>query len=363
MLSSIFSSEAFRDYAKLPRAERRWHAVVVAILIAVALFCHHIPAAIFGAGGCTDGTLGSTAIASLSGDTQVLFVGSSHVLFGVRPAQYSMPAMNLASAWLDYTCARRLVEKHLRRVPNLAIAVIEYDELPLVSDLVPAMLATRDVRALTELDLAPVEFPTENIGQRVRAMYTDWMFKLESLPRLTPLGWMKKSEVCTPLYHPPKGFSAGYYYTEGVTPPNFDRNAVFVALETAARNERVVQRNLQALQETVALLRSRGVTVVLLRLPHTRAYTSQLPPLVTARWQPVENWARAESSADSGVIIWDRRDDREFEAHDFCDDHHLNVFGADKLAQLLDPGLRQLCRQARNRSKATMRLSQNRELH
>src|SRR5262245_23125950 len=97
MRSSIFSFEHVLRYAALPRAERRWHATIAAVLATVALLASQLPALVYGASGCTDGTLGSTAVASLSDRTQVLFVGSSHVLFGVRPERYSVRAMNLAA--------------------------------------------------------------------------------------------------------------------------------------------------------------------------------------------------------------------------------------------------------------------------
>ena len=81
----------------MPRAQRAWFFAVAGVLVAVALLCHRVPGAIFGVSGCDGATLGSAAIESLSDKTAVIFVGSSHVLFGVRPPQYSMPAMNLAS--------------------------------------------------------------------------------------------------------------------------------------------------------------------------------------------------------------------------------------------------------------------------
>ncbi|HEV8435615.1 MAG TPA: hypothetical protein VGR95_19555, partial [Thermoanaerobaculia bacterium] len=65
--------------------------------------------------GCKGATLGSAAVASLSDRTEVLFLGSSHFLFGIRPQQYSVPSTNLAATWLDYSCIRRVVEKNLSR--------------------------------------------------------------------------------------------------------------------------------------------------------------------------------------------------------------------------------------------------------
>jgi hypothetical protein len=340
MSSSISSSEYFRRYAALPRAERRWHATVAGVLALSAILCSRLPPLVYGASGCEGGTLGSTAVASLSDRTEVLFVGSSHVLFGIRPQRYSARAMNLASTWLDYTCAQRLVEKHLPRVPHVKVAVIEYDELPLVADLVPAMIASNDVRPLTELSLTPLEFPT-SIFHKLQSLYTAWKFSLTTIPRLTPWGWENRSLACTPLHHPPRGFAAGYYYTDGVTPANFNAQVVYNALAVAAGRENIVQRNLGALQQTIDLLRRRGITVVLLRLPHAREYAQ--PALVKTRWRELHAIVDARSRTDAGVLVWDFGERADFQRGDFCDIHHLNVFGADKLAGLLDPDLLRLC--------------------
>jgi hypothetical protein len=244
--------------------------------------------------------------------------------------------MSLAATWLDYSSMRRVLEKNLPRVPNLKVAVIEYDELPLVSDLVPAMLATEDLRPLRELALSAFEMPTVGWPQRLQMLWTEWMSPLRSLPRVTPLGWITREQACSPLYHPPRGFAPGYYYTDGVTPPDFNPRILFDALNQAAQKEDVVRRNLWNVQWMTAELRRRGVSVVLLRLPHDKSYSALRPAPVTARWRQLQAWARAEQ--DVAVFDWGERS--EFQPGDFCDIHHLNVFGADKLARLLDPQLR-----------------------
>src|SRR5207253_1264304 len=107
-------------------------------------------------------------------------------------------------------------------------------------DLVPAMIASKDLRPLTELALTPFDMPAANPLQTLQALYTAWAFPLTGLPRLTPLGWENRGQACTPLHHPPRGFSAGYYYTEGITPPSYDAKVVYAALSKAARDARVV---------------------------------------------------------------------------------------------------------------------------
>jgi hypothetical protein len=339
MRSSIFSFEVFRRYAGLPRAERRWHAQIAGVLVAVAALCAQVPRFLYPASGCTGATLGSAAVASLSDRTEVLFLGSSHVLFGIRPQQYSVPSMNLAGTWLDYSCIRRVVEKNLSRVPNLKVAVIEYDELPLVSDLVSAMLSTKDFRPLTQLSLTPLEFPAAGIWQKLDTLWTAFVYPVTSMPRVTPLAWVKRDDSCSPLYQPRRGFAPGYYFTDAVTPPTFKASIVFHALSHASAKEGVVQRNLRNLTQTVSELRQRGITVVLLRLPHVPAYDRGRPAIVTSRWRQLQEWTRVHP----GLIVLDWGARPEFQAADFCDMHHLNVFGANKLAHLLDAQLRVLC--------------------
>src|ERR1044072_2600302 len=178
MRSSIFNFEYFRRYAALPRAEKWWHALIAAVVGLLALVCPLVPRSLFEASGCAGETLGGAAVHSLSDRTQVLFLGSSHVLFGIRPQQYSVPSMTLPTTWLDYTCMRRVLEKHRSRVPNLKVAVIEYDELPLVSDLVPSMIYVRDPRPLNELSLSPVEVTTDDWLERLQVLWVAWSFPL-----------------------------------------------------------------------------------------------------------------------------------------------------------------------------------------
>lgn len=339
MRSSIFSSDVFRRYAALPRAERRWHVRIAIVLAFVAIVCSQVPRMLYASSGCAGQTLASAAVASLSDRTEVLFVGSSHFLFGIRPQQYSVPSMNLAAVWLDYACMRRVVEKNLRRVPNLKVAVIEYDELPLVADLVSSMDSTKDFRPLTELSLTPLDFPATGVGQRLWTLGTALAYPVTSLPRVTPLAWAERTSACSPLYQPQRGFAPGYYYTENVTPATFNAQLVFNALTRAARHDDIVQRNLRDLGRTVSDLRQRGLTVVLLRLPHTEMYWRGRPSAVAARWQQLQDWARANPNVI--VLDWGKR--AEFTPADFCDMHHLNVYGANKLAGLLDVQLRALC--------------------
>lgn len=339
MRSSIFNFDSVRRYEALPRAERRWHTQIAVVVASVVILCSQVPRALYGPSGCEGPTIGRAAVASLSARTEVLFVGSSHFLFGIRPRQYSMPSMSLAATWLDYSCARRVVEKNLARVPNLKVAVLEYDELPLVSDLVPAMLSVDDLRPLTELSLTPFDIPVSDPAEKLRTLWTAFLFPVTGLPRVTPLAWSERANGCNQLYQPKRGFEPGYYFTDAVTPPNFNARIVFDALTRAARKDNVVQRNLRDLQWTISDLRQRGVRVVLLRLPHDRSYAPRRPEIVTARWRELQEWARAEPS----LVIFDWGSRSEFQPADFCDMHHLNVSGANKLAHLLDAQLRALC--------------------
>ncbi|MDQ3813518.1 MAG: hypothetical protein M3347_06155 [Armatimonadota bacterium] len=347
MSSSIFNFDHFQGYARLPRTEKRWHLALACSFLLVALLCRSIPERVYGKYGCKQETISTAAIAALSERTEVLFIGTSHILFAIRPERYSMNVMNLGSPGLSYAGAERLLAKHLERVPNLKVAVIEFDETPLIANTIPSFWL-KDPRLFLELGLSPTELPPDNALEKLQAVSNSVLYPIFTLPRMTPQGW--KSKPINMFQRPPKGFAPGYLYVDVVM--SQEQNPLvleaFRKMEHRAKDQHVVESNLQALQRTIDMLRGRGVTVVLMHLPHHRSYWNERPAILAARWNQLETCIRTRYGKAPGVLIWDWSQAPAFETHDFCDNHHLNVVGANRLARLLDGKLRWLCKDRRN---------------
>jgi len=337
MRSSIFSFEHFRHYASLPRSEKLWHVSLACALSGIALLSLRIPECVYGFYGCPQETISTAAVRALSQQTEVLFLGSSHIQWGIRPERYSLRVMNLAGPGMDYSCMERLAQTHLERVPNLKVAVVEFDELPLVGNTLAAL--ENDLRPLLERGLTPCNLPTNNVLVKLKAA----LYPVLTLPRVTPIHWKSSRAVINPAQHPPKGFAAGYFYTESVMPPGYDPQPRFDSRLRKARDHAMTRQNLQALHRTIDLLRARRIPVVLLRIPHHSLSRNNRPALLRGRVNLLRRSIARWYGTAQEVLIWDLDDAPGFEAHDFFDAEHLNVFGANKLARLLDPRLRALC--------------------
>ncbi len=71
---------------------------------------------------------------ALSDKTQVIFIGSSHIAGGIRPDLFSVESMYIAGAGFNYFILGKILRKHLDSMPNLKLAVIELDPVPLMID-------------------------------------------------------------------------------------------------------------------------------------------------------------------------------------------------------------------------------------
>jgi len=272
----------------------------------------------------------------------VLFIGPSHIECGIRPERYSMNVMNLTCPGQNYSCAERLVKKHIERVPNLKVAVIEFEEVPLIANTLASM--HKDYRLLLELGLSPHELPTNNILIKLKAA----CYPILNLPRVTPVQWLKRRTDDASAQRS-RNFAAGYYQAEVVMPPDYNPHPRFDKFLKLARNQAMIDQNLRALLAMIDLLRGRGITVVLLRLPHHALYRENTPALLHSQVDRMKRSIAGRYAADKQVVFWDLGNAAGFEDRRFyVDPEHLNVFGANKLAQVLNSKLRVLCNQANN---------------
>ena len=79
-------------------------------------------------------TLATKAVEALSAETEVLFVGTSHVFAGIRPDQYSRQEMTLTAPVINYALMEEALAKHLPRLTGLRYLVLELDIVPIRYD-------------------------------------------------------------------------------------------------------------------------------------------------------------------------------------------------------------------------------------
>lgn len=334
MSSSIFSSENLRAYRRLPGAEKRRQLMVVLLLAALLVAGHGLAAWV------DEVLVPYTPLArsvrareALSESTEVIFAGSSHVLLGIRPDLLSVEAVNIAGPGWDYRTLEAAVRANLERVPNLKLAVIELDPLPMRID--TPTVQRGHCEALRVWGISPQEVPCRDLLVEEGALgeLARW---LVPLPRLTPYSIWERVE--RRLVGP-----------EGSRTPVREEGFLSVGEGSKHGPSRVrwierrfmrkhTRRNRAALGRLTGMLLQHDVKVVLLRMPHHASFTDNLPP----KWvRELELAARRmRFNMEARIPIWDYEQRGDFSEGDFMDSVHLNAVGAKKLSARLDAMIR-----------------------
>lgn len=338
MSSSTFSSENLRAYSRRPPAERRYHVLVAALLVVV------LPVGHWFADGVEEALLPHSGLAplvlarqALSESTEVVVVGSSHVLLGVWPELLPVEAMNITGPGWDYRSLEAAVLANLERTPNLRLAVIELDTLSMRIDtsiVQRGRCGALRVWGISEEDVPCVDRPIDEgrFGLLSRVLIPS--------PRLTPEAiW----ETVKPRF---VGSAESRVAIAG------HRTVLFAATrEQSAKHgrervrwlqkrfgSRFVRDNQAALGRLTDLLQQHGVRVVLLRMPHQESFTSHVPQ---AWVRQIERAARRLRGNDGVRIpVWNYERGRGFVQGDFMDSVHLNSIGAKKLSRRLGTRIR-----------------------
>jgi len=359
MLSFIFNFDHARKYLSLPRREKQWHATVaIACALSVA---GSFSALVY----IYDGRANprrfykSGAVEALSPRTQVLALGSSHIMMGLWPERYSVEMINLTAGALNLSCVEALLKRHISRVPNLQTAIIEVEDAPLIVDTVTSR--SGDLRDLLHLGLSPFDIPVLAPDQKHKAVFDALAYPLINLPRATPHGWaqnqmqsyavrqrpraeQKKAQIGLNLMESIQPFP-GFIATTLTIQKGYDPRPLMNTINTPHPHaQQVIKLNTQALVRSVRMLRERGVRVLLLRLPKTSSYWKLRSSYLKKSYAKLDSTLLREFGRDPGVSRLDLTRSAAFSDRDFFDVNHLNIYGAIKVARHLDPHLRKLTR-------------------
>ena len=106
--------------------------------------------------GIERSTIRTRAVEALSAETEVLFLGSSHVDCSVRPHELSMPAMGLNLHEGSYELFELLLARHEPTLKGLQTVVLELDPACFAAD---RLSSGRDFTQLFELGLEREDLP------------------------------------------------------------------------------------------------------------------------------------------------------------------------------------------------------------
>jgi hypothetical protein len=287
------------------------------------------------------------AVESLTPATEVLVLGTSHVDCAIDPRGVDAPLVNLSGIATNYVCLEGVCRAHLDGLSDLRLVVIEADIFPLRYDTLAALQG--DYTRL--LDLAPLISALE-VGWREKlklwkgrqllygAATAPFMARDKFAPQVVLTRLQRRSfkpaiDVCGTGE---AEISAGFRAFEQVMSSEND-GSVKVATHENESSKNVaanVAANTEALTRIIQFVLDRGLTVVLLRLPHHATYREARPAEMNQQYdeaiQAIET-RFAPMIADERLQIWEMEAAKKLTDQDYYDGDHLNRSGAQKFTR------------------------------
>ena|GEM_PF-6482496 len=263
---------------------------------------------------------------SISTNTKVLVMGSSHVYRGIDYRCFEQPCVSLNNAGCDYTMMLALWKKHSTNLPNVRNVLIEFDPTPMFYDVVAEFPTNA---TLPHLGLAPYEYPRPLLSRLVYSSVSNVWIQNSPTPK-NIYRWLRKRNDPTPH------LVAGFRPTDEITKDAGLKHAIKIS-EMFARNSswNAYKHNMVALETLVGLLQERDIRVFLVQFPKLPTFWEQLSPKYIQQFEENKKLFRGDPRVSfidcdrSGGLL-------TFETADFLDSDHLNTSGAARLSSYLN---------------------------
>jgi len=316
----------------LPHRTRLWHGILVACF-AVILVAGTQALRLLG----EEGAVPTRAYMSLVDDQlETMFLGSSHIGYGIDPRLYSLRGMNITAGALNYQCTEVILRKYLDQASNLRMLVLEAGTVPLKVDTMTRL--EEDYRSLYRIGLNTFDLPL--------GVYRKGMQWLKESRLFYPVYFMDRLSPALLLWGSPPLGSEGEGRIDTLGHSSLDqeispRNDGAVVVEHHELDHFSVDHtdiNLPALLRVLKMAEDREIPVVFIRMPHHASYLEHRPEEWELQYQ--EMVAMVQKSIKPELLHyldWEQRS--EFKDRHFADADHLNLRGVQLLKDLLDPVL------------------------
>lgn len=264
------------------------------------------------------------AYASISENTEIVFLGASLVRTDINPDCFRRGTVNLSVDGGDYQTAEILINSNLDRMPNVKLAVIEIDNLVQFYN----RLAQDDLSQIYEQGVHVHSIPglsrLERTIQRLKnnALMQPFFY----LDRLTPQSLLNHSRRSSGGIRPGhQTLNTGLNEEElGRRDLHQDEDLLF---STNLANNRA------ALFRMIDGLRAKGIQVLLLRYPQIRQYADSKSEAFNAAYQDL--LTAVNERYGSELHYWDFVRTAGIDLEDFSDTRHLNTTGARTFSLIL----------------------------
>ena len=357
MLSSIFNFSGVAAAFRLPFTTKCWFLVILSAGVVVYK-------------GAVDQIIRTytpqqtnhltEAVEDLSGETRVMFLGSSHMAAGINPSYFDQKVANISVNAGNFEVLEILFKSHVDRVPNLEYVILEADNTCLAID---RLNETRDFVELNYLGAKLEHYPKPKwwkLSQRL--LNQDWVYPILFYNRLTPYEYVYKRKLAytreqrsalNQQKHTGRDAMPDWPFNRkepGASVPGHSPHMHVMDTERMDRIDRItfddpvfwdrVEKNSAALDRLLACIDEHRVQPIFFRFPYTYAYHRWN----TAEWNEIDTTMMRylEDRYGERFVFWQIPREPYFEISDYSDSQHLNKWGAIKMSVYLNDWINEL---------------------
>lgn len=257
-------------------------------------------------------------------EIETMILGSSHAVYGIHPDTFSAPAFNAAHVSQTLRYDHVILSQVIESLPSLETIVIPISYFSFRTSLDQSKESWRiknyhlyyDCEECDKAWTHRMEILNGTFSANLRRVW-NWLRSNQDEVSSTRLG----------------------YGTKHLNKPSKDlqTTAIIAAERHTHESDELVEQNQVYLSQIIELARKYNVKVVLLTMPGSSYYRDKLEKEQLEEMQSIcQEWA-----AFDDVIYLDLLDSDLFTEQDFRDGDHLNLQGAVKLSQYLEPVISQ----------------------
>lgn len=257
-------------------------------------------------------------------DLEVLILGNSHAFYGLNPIFFDKEAFNFAYVAQSLPYDQLLLEKHISKLPNLDLILLNISYPSFFFDLLESPEAYRGTYYYTRYglkNLGSLKYKWEITGIRLK----------ENLSFLRKY-WLR-GKINT--YTDENGWGSNYSF---VKKQDLEQTGIKYAKMHTFKNAEAFIINKSALESLMKLAEDNRINIILFSTPIHFHYRENMND---------EQWTKAKKVISEleykygNVKYLDFSEDERFIDDDFFDADHLNNVGAEKLSKLLNELLNQ----------------------
>lgn len=258
---------------------------------------------------------------SKSNEIEVLFLGSSHVYYGINPEYSKFKSFNASHISQSLNFDLAILEKYHNNWSNLKYIVIPVDYFSMFTTLMNGKEKWRVKNYSIYYNIHEESFYKCNFEIFNNSLKTNWnRLKSSYCNNLTDV-------TCNKL-----GWGTNY---------NSENNKDLIQTGITAAKRHTVKSNnhlcfednVKTLNSLIGFAKNNKVTIIFYTSPAYKTYVNNLEQ---KQLKKTINFVSQKTSKNSNLVYYNLLNDKSFIAEDFYDADHLNEKGAKKLTVIMD---------------------------